>query len=256
MEPEDLLTVLLPSLPAFDARSVVAAMALRSEIPADRPRVAAVMIAAPDGRAAVQGRSGGLGRPADRDLLREARAQADAILVGTGTLRAERYGAVLDDDHRALRTAEGRDAEPRVVTICRDLSRLPVEEARIFSEPQARVTVFTASTEEDVPAPPTTAALEVVRQASQDLRPGAVLRHLRKHHGVELLVTEGGPTLLRELVAKGLLDDLILTVAPLLIGGDGPSLLAGDMLSEPVALRPVSVHRAGDHLFVHYQVLA
>ena len=77
----------------------------------DRPRVVAAMIASADGRIAVEGRSVGLGHPADRALLRELRTAVDAILVGTATLRAERYANLLDDEQHAQR-ARGRPASP------------------------------------------------------------------------------------------------------------------------------------------------
>jgi hypothetical protein len=90
----------------WSARKVVRALGLRDH-DAGRPRVVAAMIASADGRVAVEGRSVGLGHPADRALLRELRTAVDAILVGTGTLRAERYANLLDDDQRAHRAAAG-----------------------------------------------------------------------------------------------------------------------------------------------------
>src|SRR4051812_50027327 len=70
------------------------------------------MIASADGRATVAGRSVALGHPADSPLLRELRTAVDAILVGTGTLRAEGYANLLDDDQRERRGARGGGAPP------------------------------------------------------------------------------------------------------------------------------------------------
>jgi riboflavin biosynthesis pyrimidine reductase len=70
--------------------------------------------------------------------------------------------------------------------------------------------------------------------------------------GVRGVLCEGGPTLLRELIAHGGLDDLLLTVAPLVVGGDAPTILAGAALPAPAALALREVHRAGEHLFLHY----
>ena len=102
-----------------------------------RPRVAAAMIASADGRATVSGTSVGLGHPADRALLRELRTAVDAILVGTGTLRAEGYAHLLDDDQRERRIARGLDPEPIVATIARR-GDVPVE-VPLFREPGARI---------------------------------------------------------------------------------------------------------------------
>ena len=112
----------------WSARKVVRGLGLREPRaqPARRPRVVASMIASADGRAAVQGRSVGLGHPADRALLRELRTAVDAILVGAGTLRAERYANLLDEEQRTHRLAGGLEPEPVVATVSRRLD-LPTD---------------------------------------------------------------------------------------------------------------------------------
>ena len=66
------------------------------------------------------------------------------------------------------------------------------------------------------------------------------------------MLCEGGPTLLRALIATGCLDDLLLTLSPLVAAGEGPAATAGAALDPPVGLALRDVHRAGDHLFIHY----
>jgi riboflavin biosynthesis pyrimidine reductase len=80
----------------------------------------------------------------------------------------------------------------------------------------------------------------------------AVVADLGEHYGCQAILCEGGPTLLRELVAEGLLDDLFLTVAPLLIAGDAPAALTGPFVDPPAPLELRGVHRGGDHVFLHY----
>jgi len=63
---------------------------------------------------------------------------------------------------------------------------------------------------------------------------------------------EGGPTLLRALVAAACIDHLLLTLAPLLAGGAAPNVVEGEPLDPPARLGLHAVHRAGDHLFMHY----
>jgi riboflavin biosynthesis pyrimidine reductase len=228
-------------------RDLVAGLGLREERAAgERPRVVADMIGAVDGRAAVQGRSVALGHPADRALLRELRAGVDAILVGTGTMKAERYGNLLDADQRAARLAAGLPEHPAVVTISRAL-KLPLE-VPLFAEPGRRIVVYTES---DAPAPEVGAELEVVRMGQGGLRLGDVLVDLGAR-GVRGVLCEGGPTLLRELIAQGGLDDLLVTVAPLLVAGDAPSILEGPALPQPARVALREIHRADDHLFLHY----
>jgi riboflavin biosynthesis pyrimidine reductase len=229
-------------------RDLVAGLGLRDGRPAGaRPRVVADMIAAVDGRAALQGRSVGLGHPADRALLRELRTGVDAILVGTSTMRAERYANLLDEGQRAARVDLGLPEHPTVVTVSRALD-LPVD-VGLFSEPGRSIVAYTES---DAAAPEVGADLEVVRMGPGTLALPALLEDLGAR-GVRGVLCEGGPTLLRELVAQGGLDDLLLTVAPLLVAGDAPSILEGAVaLPAAARLSLADVHRAGDHLFLHY----
>jgi riboflavin biosynthesis pyrimidine reductase len=225
-------------------RDLVAGLGLRG---GDRVRVVADMVATVDGRAAVQGRSVALGHPADRALLRELRTEADAILVGTGTLAAEKYANLLDDAQRARRVAEGRPPHPVVVTVSRGLA-LPVDEAPIFDEPGVPVLAFA---EPDAGAPPAVGSdFDVVRLPAP-LTLVDVLAELGAR-GVRGVLCEGGPSLLRRLVSAGALDDLLLTVSPLLAAGGAPSILEGDVLAEPARLTLREVHRADDHAFLHY----
>jgi riboflavin biosynthesis pyrimidine reductase len=97
------------------------------------------------------------------------------------------------------------------------------------------------------------ASLTVVRLAPGSLTLRTALETLARDHGVRGVLCEGGPSLLSRLVAEGGLDDLLLTVAPLAVGGDGPGILQGDVLGPPaprLSLR--DVHRSEDHLFLHY----
>src|SRR4051794_41499044 len=94
------------------AQAIVDRLRLADAALDGRPGVAAVMIASADGRAAVGGSSAPLGHPVDSALLRELRTAVDAILVGTGTLRAERYANLLDDDQRERRAARRPGRRP------------------------------------------------------------------------------------------------------------------------------------------------
>jgi riboflavin biosynthesis pyrimidine reductase len=229
------LVALAPCDGVHTAQQVLAQLGLRD----GPPRCVAVMIATLDGRAAIGGRSVGLGHPADRALLRELRTQADAVLVGTGTLAAERYATLLDDDQRARRLAQGLPAHPLVATWSRTLD-LPID-VPVFAEEATPVAVYTSS---DADGPP---GIDVRRVAGlADIPVDLAAR------GMPVVSCEGGPRLLRELAAAGVIDELLLTVAPLLAAGDAPSILEGAALAEPARLALRSVHRADDHLFLRY----
>jgi riboflavin biosynthesis pyrimidine reductase len=234
----------------WSARKVVRGLGLRETVRhATRPRVVASMIVSADGRAAVSGKSVGLGHPADRALLRELRTAVDAILVGTATLRAERYANLLDEDQRAHRVAAGLEPEPIVATVSRRLD-LPAD-IPLLAEPTARVQIYTEA-EGEVPSQG--AWVAVHRFEPGGLTMPAILDHLQSERGVRTILCEGGPTLLRELVAAGCVDDLMLTIAPLLAAGDAPTGLSGAALDPPARMALRDIHRADDHLFLHYTV--
>jgi riboflavin biosynthesis pyrimidine reductase len=242
---DERLVPLAAAGPAVSAPELVEGLALRARSEAaGRPFVAAVMIASADGRAAVAGRSVGLGHPADRALLRSLRAGVDAVLVGIGTIRAERYANLLDPGQRAAREATGLPPVPLIATISRR-GDVPWE-VGLFGEPDARVLVFT---EADLEPPATAAHVDVAHA----IAPAEVLTRLHAEHGVRAVLCEGGPTLLRALVAEDLVDELFLTVAPLLAAGDATAPLAGPPLDPPARLALAATHRAGDHLFLHYR---
>jgi riboflavin biosynthesis pyrimidine reductase len=205
------------------------------------------MIASADGRTQVHGRSVALGHPADRELFRELRTAADAILVGSRTIEAERYADVLDEHKREHRRAAGRTVDPIVATVSR---RLDIAfDVPLFHEPGTRIQLYT---EADGDAPSRDAQLSLHRFAPGTLNYPAILAHLHTELGVRGVTCEGGPHLLRELVAQHCLDDLLLTVSPLLVGGDALVTLAGPALGELIKLRLQDVYRADDHVFLHY----
>ena len=214
----------------------------------DRPRVVAAMVASADGRAQVHGRSVALGHPADREVFRELRTAADAILVGSRTIEAERYADMLDDHQREHRVANGLPIEPIVATVSR---RLDIDlMVPLFNEPHTRIVVYT---EADGDIEGCDADISIQRFAPGTLNYPAILAHLRQVHGVRGVSCEGGPRLLREVIVQDCLDDLLLTVAPLLVGGDARPTLAGPALGELIGLQLHDVHRADNHVFLHYR---
>ena len=83
---------------------------------------------------------------------------------------------------------------------------------------------------------------------------------LKTEHAVDLLLVEGGPSLNHALVCANAVDEIFLTIAPKLLGGTAPEasgILAGHQLS-PVSprLRLLSIHLAGDELYLRYVVTA
>ncbi len=234
----------LAAASAWTPEAFVAGLGLTAPVAGDRPRVVAIMVASIDGRATVSGRSGGLGHPEDRRLLRGLRAAVDAVLVGTGTLAAERYADLLDDDQRAARAAAGRPPHPLLTTLTRS-GDVPWD-VPAFAEEGTPCAVYGP---EGLRAPAGVRATDVRRGDG----PGALLTDLAARDAVRSVACEGGPGLLRALLAEGLVDDLLLTLAPLVVAGDGPTSLAGGAIDPPGELALADVLRADEHLFLHYR---
>ena len=103
--------------PARPAHELLAAVRPRERAHADRPFVFVNMVATADGRAALEGSTRQLGSEADLELLLELRAIADAVLIGTGTVRAEGYARLLRQ-RGAAGAADRRRASPRTRSRC------------------------------------------------------------------------------------------------------------------------------------------
>ncbi|HEX2391960.1 MAG TPA: dihydrofolate reductase family protein [Solirubrobacterales bacterium] len=190
----------------------------------ERPFLAVNFATTLDGRATIEGVSGPIGSDTDTAMLAGLRTRFDAVMIGAGTMRAERYGPlVARPETRERRESIGVPPDPLMVLISGRLD-LPWE-ARLFTE-EGRVLIFTASEAEP---PETASSVEVIRHDGRvDL--AAAMRHLRQERGVRALLCEGGPHLHAQLQAAQLVDDLFLTIAPKLNGGDGPpSLIEGEL---------------------------
>lgn len=207
-----------------------------------------------DGRATIGGVSGPIGSDADTAMLVGLRTIADAILIGGGTMRAERYGRpVSDPEKRALRARRGLAPDPLMVIVAGDLARLPWD-APLFTAGGGRVLIVTAG---DGSPPATETAVEVER-IGDPVDSGRVdllgaMAHLRGERGIRTLLCEGGPSLHARLLEAGLVDEIFLTRAPTLGGGTGPGLFDG----LPEQRRAVSLRwllAEGDELFARYRV--
>jgi riboflavin-specific deaminase-like protein len=190
----------------------------------ERPRVAVNFAATVDGRATIDGVSGPIGSSTDTEMLSRLRSRFDAVMIGAGTMRAERYGRIAaDPEVRARREADGLPPDPLVVLVSGRLD-LPWD-APLFTDGGGRVLIFTASEAE----PPETATpVQVVRHEGA-VNVAEALRQLRSEHEVRALLCEGGPHLHFQLQDGGLVDDLFLTLAPKLAGGEAPRILEGPL---------------------------
>jgi riboflavin biosynthesis pyrimidine reductase len=187
------------------------------------PWVRANMIASADGAGSLDARSGGLSGGADRTVFKVLRSLADVILVGATTARAERYRPVRGSEvWPDLR--QGRSPTPPIAVITRELS-LSVDGALLTEAPEgARTIVLTTQA-----APPARRAAVArhadVAVAGRDaVSPAGAVAALAER-GHRRILLEGGPTVLGQFVTAGLLDDLCLSVSPVLEGGRAGRIL-------------------------------
>jgi riboflavin-specific deaminase-like protein len=238
---------LLPADPPAAPEDLYTGLDLAARAPAERPYVICNFVASADGKATVGGRSAGLSDDADRRVFHLLRTQVDAVLAGTGTLRAERYGALVRDPAlRAIREREGRAPQPLAVVVSRS-GDVPYD-IPLFADADTRIALFAPPQREH---PSCAAHLDAhTIPAAGEL--AAVLRCLRADHGVRALLCEGGPTLFDALLADGLADELFLTLAPTLVGGGERGITAGAQLPRALALRLVWTFEHDGCLLLRY----
>lgn len=216
---------------------------------ADRAVVRANMVASLDGGTTVHGRSGGLGNAADEHLFALLRDLAEVILVGAGTVRAEHYGGVrLTEERAARRLRWGLTAAPPPIAVVTARGLDPM--SPLFTDTVTPpIVITTPAGAGHVPA-----GVQVITSNSDRVDLAAALLTLRQN-GFRRVHCEGGPALLAALVAEGLLDELCLTISPMLLGtGSAPMVPA--RLGEGVRWSLGGAHVVGDHLFTRYRWLA
>jgi riboflavin biosynthesis pyrimidine reductase len=190
---------------------------------AGRPWVICVMISSLDGAVTVEGRSGGLGGPGDHAVFSAMRNLADAIIVGAGTVRAEKYGPP-------------KRAGQRIGVVTRTTA-LNFDTA-LFRSGAGFVVTTTG-------APPV--PVKAVRAGRDDVDLGAALTEI----GGSVVVCEGGPTLNQQMLADDLIDEWCLTISPMLVGG-GSERAITDAPEKATAFRLAHVLEEDGSLFARY----
>lgn len=217
-----------------------------------RQHVRGVMIASADGAAQRGGRAGGLAGPADKRLFAVLRAHADALLVGATTARTEQYGGHRPSPARAAwRTERGLDSAAVLAVVTRSCD-LDIN-GPLFTDTVLRPVVITCAA---APAD----SLRMLRQVADVVVAGerdvdmAIALDALAERGLRRISCEGGPTVLAQVAATGRLDELSLTIAPLLLAGGALRMLDGPSIEPPSVLRLVQVLAEDQFLFLLYRV--
>jgi len=215
------------------------------------PWVSFNFVSSIDGAATIAGRSGQLGNATDQHIFTLLRRHADVILVGAQTVRSEGYGGpLLSAEARQWRADHGLAVHPPLAIVSGSLNLDPSHE--VFTQAPVRPLVITV---DSAPAEQRTrleAVADIITAGRDSLDVDALLAALA-HRGFQSIHSEGGPTLLGTFQASDRVDELCLTVSPLLVGGAAGRIAGGPAAPEDARdMELAHILRAGSMLFLRY----
>jgi riboflavin-specific deaminase-like protein len=186
--------------------------------PPDRPYVIMNMVMSVDGKVVVEGTEQGIGSKIDQRLMRELRVNADVVLNGANTLRASGTSSRLGDEIlEQIRTSRGKPRYP-VAAVVSASGDLPLDKifftARDFPAVIYLSKKAPAARRKALEATGRPVVLVSAGKAMADM-----LRHMRADLKADVLLVEGGPTINAQLFQEGLVDELFLTIGPVIVGG-------------------------------------
>ena len=197
------------------------------------------MVGSVDGVATVQGLSEGLSGAVDKRVFGLLRVLADVVVAGAGTARTENYrGARVAERFTALRASLGQQPQPPIALVSRHLGLDPA--AAVFTETSVRPIVLTCAAADGDRRTALEQVADVIDCGDTDVDlPTA--RQALEQRGLTRILCEGGPSLLHDLLTARLVDELCLTVSPLLVGGGERHVLNGAPFTPPLPVRLVGV---------------
>jgi riboflavin biosynthesis pyrimidine reductase len=232
----------------LDVSKLIAGLEIGDRATAERPYTVANMIESVDGRGTFDGRSSALGDAGDKQVFRALRSICDVVLVGTGTLATEHYGRLVRDaDVAAARERLGLAAQPLLCTISRS-GHIPPE-IPLLADPVASMIIYSGA---PVDLGDVAATVEVVTVDPSRLSVASALHDLRTRRQLRLVLCEGGPTVLGQLIGDHAIDELFLTFAGKLAGGTGPAIVSGLTLPDPLAVSLLWLLEQDGSLFLRY----
>jgi riboflavin biosynthesis pyrimidine reductase len=216
-----------------------------------RPSVRLNMIVSVDGGTSWNGVSGALGGPADKALFQVLRSLTDVVLVASGTMKAEHYGpAVLPQTAQDARRQRGQTAVPPIAVVSRGC-RFEWD-SPFFTVATERPIVITVSGADAADRARAAEVADVIVAGERDVDLAGAMHELGVR-GARTVLAEGGPTLNGDLARAGLLDELCVTLSPLLASGDAKRIISGSTLDQLERLRLQSVCGEDDYLFLRYR---
>lgn len=220
---------------------------------ADRAWLRANMVSSLDGAAQHEGRSQPISSDTDMRIFGTLRGLADAVVVGAETVRLEGYRpARAREAFAQRRAAAGQGPAPAIAVVSASLDldySLP-----LFAEPLVPTLVLTgaAAPPDRIRAAEKAGAEVVIAGDGPGVEPARAVGALAQR-GLVRLLTEGGPRLLGQFVAAGVLDELCLTLSPMLTAGDAQRIAGGPALAVPERFALASVLEEAGFLFTRYR---
>lgn len=226
-----------------------------------KPRVIVNLAVSVDGKIDSAAREGaGFSSRLDRDRVDQTRAEADALVVGAGTLRSENPPLfVRDPQRRSERRAAGR-SEHLIVVVVSASGRLPAD-ARFLADPAEERWLVVPETLAHGALAPLAAHVEagrlrIARLGAERVDAAALVDGLAER-GARVVLVEGGGETIASFLEADLVDEVRITLCPTLIGGrSAPGAVGGEgwALAERRRLVLESVERVGSELFLRYLV--
>ncbi|SNX64675.1 5-amino-6-(5-phosphoribosylamino)uracil reductase [Streptomyces sp. TLI_55] len=217
------------------------------------PWLRANMVSTLDGAAQHDGKSQPISTAADMRIFGTLRGLADVVVVGAETVRQEGYRpARARAEFAEAREAAGQGPAPAIAIVSAGLDldfSLP-----LFTSPLTPTLILTgaAAAPDRVATAEKAGARVVVAGDGVGVEPARAVQALADL-GFTRLLTEGGPRLLGQFVAAGVLDELCLTVAPMLTAGDAQRIAGGPAVAVPQRFALVSLLEEEGFLFSRYQ---
>lgn len=212
--------------------------------------VRAVFVSSIDGAATLEGRAGGLGNSTDHDIFSLLRGLADVVLVGARTAEIERYGPIepspLWADQRL-----GRPPTPPLAIVSRSLSFDLTGPLFTATTESARTIVVTCEAAPNARLRDVRRVADVIVAGDERVEPPAALEALAQR-GHRRVSCEGGPQLLSEIAQAGCLDELCLTLSPILLGGASSRITDGPAMTCRLGLDLTAVMEDESSLFLTY----
>jgi 2,5-diamino-6-(ribosylamino)-4(3H)-pyrimidinone 5'-phosphate reductase len=220
---------------------------------AGRPYTVINAVGTLDGRGAVGGKSTPVGSEVDHRLMRNIRSNVDAVLVGAGTLRSEDLTLTVDEPLTKRRRERGLKEQPLSVLLTGS-GDIPADR-KIFQASEGNLLVFAGAHagQENLAK---LSELAAVLPDTVVPRPEKIIETLADEFGVRRLLVEGGPSVNRSFLEACLVDEIFLTLAPKIAGGDARSLVNGEPLPQGAKTLPslVSIYLFDSELYLRYRL--